>query len=186
MEYIKIDDEKALLSLSAEDMEKFRDKRPNSIRRIMAAAHERYGADTLDGRLFVQMYESKGGGCELFVTKLRERRDMMTSQSRMNEIMIPSARGYMFRETRAVYEFDELEKMLLCCKMLDGSGYVGRSESYADRERGKYYLVLDGESSYPAETMGERRHPSVVNYLKEHCTKLFGEHSAGLLGRLAQ
>ena len=189
MEYIRITDGKMLLTLSAEDMAEYRGGRPNAIsaiRRIVSDAHERYGGEELDGRLFVQMYESKGGGCELFVTRLRERRDIVAVHSQQNERMMAEYRGYIYREARAVYSFTELEKMLLCCKLIDGSGYRGLSESYADRENGKYYLVLDGESPYPAETMGESCPHTMLGHIREHCRRLFGDHCAPILGRLAQ
>ena len=184
MEYIIIDDGKMLLTLSAEDMAEYGGSRLNAIRRIVNDANLICG-DSLHGRLFVQMYESRGGGCEMFVTRLRERRDTMAI-SRLEERTATEYRGYVLRKVRTIYEFDEMEELLLCCKMLCGSGYGGRSESYADRAGGKYYLVLDGESLYPAETMGEARPYSMLGYIREHCTRMFGDHAASLLGRLSQ
>ena len=186
MEYIKIDDEKILLSLSAEDMAEYHDSKIKAIRKIMSDVQRKYGCLKQYGRIFVQIYESKGGGCELFVTKLRERRDTMSAPGQINERMLTECRNYIIRDVRTVYEFNDMESMLLCCKMLSGSGYSGKSESYADRERGKYYLVINGESSYPAEAMGEICPSAMISYLTEHCTKLFGEHAVGVLGRLAQ
>ena len=74
MEYIKIGDGKMLLTLSAEDMEEFNGSRLGAIRKIVNDVHEKYGGDGFGGRIFVRMYESKDGGCELFVTKLGEKR----------------------------------------------------------------------------------------------------------------
>ncbi len=47
-----------------------------AFRHIFEDARERIGFDTTGERLFVQLYASRGGGCEIFVTKLGAEEDV--------------------------------------------------------------------------------------------------------------
>lgn len=186
MEYIKINEKNAILSLSAEETAEYRVEGGIEVKRIVREVQERYGCSRLDGRLYVQMYEMKDGGCELFLTRLGERRRDVATLSETNSMMPTECYRYMYHDECAVYVFDKLEELLLCCKMIDGAGYKGQSESYADRDRGEYYLVLERKSAYPAEMMGRECSSSVITYIREHCKQIFGERAAALLGQLAR
>ena len=80
MELIVISDNKLKIMLSAPDMERYEletegmdctDAHTREVfRHIFSDARERIGFDTEGARLFVQLYTSKEGGCEIFVTKL--------------------------------------------------------------------------------------------------------------------
>lgn len=185
MEYIKINEKNAILSLSAEETAVYRGEGGIAVKRIVREAEERYGCSHLDGRLYVQMYEMKDGGCELFLTRLSERRREVATLSETNSIMAADYYRCIYHDECAVYVFDDLEKLLQCCKMIDGAGYKGQSESYADRGRGEYYLILERKSAYPAEMMGRECSSSVITYIREHCKQIFGERAAALLGQLA-
>ncbi len=186
MEYIKINEKNAILSLSAEEAAEYRGEDGIAVKRIVREAEERYGCSHLDGRLYVQMYEMKDGGCELFLTRLGERRREMATLSETNSMIPTEYHRCMYRDECAVYVFDKLEALLLCCKMIDGAGYRGRSEAYADRTRGEYYLVLERKSDYPAEMMGRECSTDIITYVREHCKQIFGERAATLLGQLAR
>ena len=185
MEYLEISDGKMLLSLSADDMAEYRGSRKTAIRRLMLDLHEKYGCRQLSGRIYVQMYESKSGGCELFVTKLDDKAGEDHAMMRQTEDrMMTEYRRYIVREVRGVYRFGEMNDLLFACRLLTESGYSGKSEAYADRDKGEYYIVLDGESVYAAEALGALCPEMTEYYLREHCTKLFGDRAAQLLGAL--
>ena len=75
MEILQIGDGKLLLSLTADDMAVYGGggNRGDVLRRLMTELDDRYGCGLTHGRLYVQMYESKKGGCEMFVTKLGDK-----------------------------------------------------------------------------------------------------------------
>ncbi len=76
MELILISDSKLKVMLSADDMRNYAFDDMNTIhtkesfRSLMREAKSRCGFNALEGRVFVQLYRSRAGGCELFVTKL--------------------------------------------------------------------------------------------------------------------
>lgn len=180
MEYIRIGDRGAIVSLTAAETAEYRAGWRDAVRRIMRKAEINLGR-----RVYVEMYEMKNGGCELFMTGLDERRGTMSLLGGVGERMLAEYGRRPREEGCVIYAFDKLETMLLCCKMLDGSGYIGVSESFADRERGKYYLVLERRSEYPSEAMGSECLRSTIAYIREHCTQFFGEDAVPVLSSLA-
>ena len=80
MELIVIDETKLTIMLTAPDMQHYdlhaermttaNAATRNAFRHIFNDARQRIGFDTSGERLLVQLYTSRGGGCEIFVTKL--------------------------------------------------------------------------------------------------------------------
>lgn len=185
MEILQIDDGKVLLSLSADDMAEYNGSRREKLRRLMFDIHEKYGCRLFCGRILIQMYESKKGGCELFVTKLDDRGGQNEMTRQTDERMMTEYRRYILREKREIYSFEEMSGLLFACKLLLKSGYGGKSEAFADKEKGRFYLVLEFGSAYPCEALGTACAGITEYYLNEHCTKIFGDHAAKILGELA-
>ncbi len=83
MELIIIDEKKMKIMLTAPDMRHYElraermdcadEHTRRAFRHIFDDARLQTGFDTAGERLFVQLFTSKGGGCEIFVTKLGER-----------------------------------------------------------------------------------------------------------------
>ena len=82
MELIIIGENRLKIMLTGEDMARYELSEPcaeslgararRALRSIVADAHAKIGFDTDRERLLVQLYTSRGGGCEIFVTKLEE------------------------------------------------------------------------------------------------------------------
>lgn len=80
MELIVISDNKLKIMLSAPEMERYELENERmdctdahtreAFRHIFSDARDRIGFETEGARLFIQLYTSKEGGCEIFVTKL--------------------------------------------------------------------------------------------------------------------
>ncbi|MBE6724485.1 MAG: adaptor protein MecA [Ruminococcaceae bacterium] len=151
------------------------------------------------GKLFVQMYPSRRGGCELFVTRLPpscSSPDGYGSGRRADD----SIRGGSLRRAsdtlcgpgsfgrRAVYLFGELDLLLRCCSALartaDGDSLSG-SAAFADRERRTYYLLLPAENPTVCEYLGSLCPSGTVSYIQEHCVPLCGSDAVRRLGELA-
>ncbi len=158
------------LTLDAEDAARFAldcgaaEKDPRAVRRalrrILAAA--RNGSD--DGadpaRYFVQIFEDRRGGCELFVTRLGQAADD------------PAGR-------EACYAFGALEDMLLACRRLTGNG-VRKGNAYADPEGGRYYLILPSPAPILAEYNAVRCADGESAYITEACRFLCADAPARL------
>lgn len=108
MELIVIDEKKLKIMLTPPDMRHYdlhaermttaNAATRNAFRHIFDDARERIGFDTSGERLLVQLYTSRGGGCEIFVTKLCDEDDLTVSESselyppdHLRDIQNPSA-----------------------------------------------------------------------------------------------
>ena len=68
-----------LYELSPCSLDASNERTRSALRRILADADRESGFDTEGERLFVQLYASKDGGCEIFVTKLGKNTDTSSS-----------------------------------------------------------------------------------------------------------
>ncbi len=167
-------------------------------------------ADGEAGTLYVQMYPSREGGCELFVTRLPS----VCASDGKKELPLPeqSARSREdpgFRpvtipppERRYVYAFDSLGLLLLCCAGLSSlplrapAAYDGDasadpfdawedSAAYASPDRRRCYLVLPEDTPCVGEYLGALCPDGTFAYINEHCTVLCPSHAVPKLGKMA-
>ena len=90
MDLIRIDDNKLKIMLTPVDMQSYalddtmdytKDETRQAFRSIMSEVRSRTGFDAEGNRVYVQLYPSRSGGCEMFVTKL----DILCSADRAAE-----------------------------------------------------------------------------------------------------
>ncbi|MBE6598360.1 MAG: adaptor protein MecA [Ruminococcaceae bacterium] len=203
MELIKISDSKLKVMLSAEDMRDFDlDNNMNStrtkevFRSLMREAKARCGFNGLEGKVFVQLYRSKAGGCELFVTKLTMSHGGSecgaeggkAERTRREEQMGTEYRQYLeekvIKSRHVIYRFDEMSNLLSICAVLLASGYRGNSAAYAEPDRDGFYLALDSETFAAGEHFGKLCPSSFYYYINEHC-RMFCHEAVDTLGKLA-
>ncbi len=190
MELIIISESKIKLMLTSHDMEEYGtdENTGHVVRSIMSDVKRKYGYSGMDGRIFVQMYLSREGGCEMFVTKLDERTQDVGRifMEAGEERTMTELKRYMFggRGHHVIYSFDAMEYMLKTCLGLHKSGYVGESLAYVDRFRRMYYLLLNRETHIAGENLGSLCPSRTYYYINEHCDMLC-EDAVGVLGRLA-
>ena len=99
MELIVIDETKLKIMLTAPDMRHYdlhaermtaaNAATRNAFRHIFEDARAQIGFDTTGERLLVQLYSSRGGGCEIFVTKLCEEDDTAVELSDVQDVTDP-------------------------------------------------------------------------------------------------
>jgi len=183
MELIVINESKIKLMLSPDDMAMYSGETGAVLRCIMADACEKCGLHPLAGRLFVQMYPSKEGGCELFVTQLGEGKPKRQSS---DERTLTEYRRFLYRDKSGhiIYSFEEINYLLGCCSGLYRWGYSGSSRAYRDPDKGRYYLRLDCETPFAGENFGVRCPGNVYYYITEHCDVICPESAVEKLGRL--
>lgn len=142
MDLILIDQNKLKIMLSDSDMKDYSlncasvdydDRETRTVFwNILHRAKDETGFDAEGGKIFIQFYPSKEGGCEMYVTKLglvrndeHEKKDKKQSSG--------------LRE--CAYSFDALEKLLAVCRRLSEIGYPEKSAAW--RSSDKYYLLLE-------------------------------------------
>ncbi len=176
MELIVISDSKLKIMLTAPDMIRYDlegsckdctdDKTRAAFRHIFDDARREIGFDTEGERLFVQMYASREGGCEIFVTKLGaepllwEDEIPLPTPVSIDEELSPGEKALLERicakeesvfygaDTSASPSFalllESMEALLGVCRALLGRRYRGGSRAYIEEtDQGeRWYLLL--------------------------------------------
>lgn len=181
MELIRISDSKLKITLNAEDMAHYaitaellnyeNKETRRIIWQILDEAKQQTGFHAATDRIFIQVYPSRSGGCEMYITK----------------VLLPSCsteggKIQMREEKRELYYFSELNGLLRACKQLSVRGWRQESTVYA-LHKGGYYLCLwrtdeclsEAPEAYnPAEEYGERHKccSARLAYIREHATCL--------------
>lgn len=196
MELIRIGDSKLKIMLTAQDMARYAitpealDYENTETRRavwqILDEAKQQTGFDAASDRVLIQVYPSRAGGCELYVTKV-------LPQTAGNHTAVTPRLSDSDRA--GVYAFSGLSETLSVCRMLLRSGYSGESTAYVGAD-GRYYLVIRervGEGCAPsafycpAEEYGEKvaGGSQKLAYIKEHGQCLCPSQAVERLAALA-
>lgn len=171
MELIIISESKIKLMLTRDDMECYHGTTKEMLKEIMEDVKRKCGCTGLDGRIFVQMYPSRAGGCELFVTRLGDRNREDTAAETGEDRVLTEYRKYIFNErgSHIIYAFDAMNYLLGTCGRLSKLGYSGTSPAYHDSATGKYYLLLECETHIATEHFGSLCPSRLFYYINEHC-----------------
>jgi negative regulator of genetic competence, sporulation and motility len=138
MELLRITDKKLKVTLTEEDMERYQLDRDtmdydttetrSAFWQILDEAKHKTGFDACGSRIFVQIYASRDGGCEMYVTIAEE-------EGRGRRRGEGQVRG-----GESLYRFDSLDTLLTVCRKLSELGYAEKSAAYT--EGGAYYLLI--------------------------------------------
>ena len=161
MEFILISENKIKVILTGEDLREFEldadelDYSNTDTKRmfwdVLSRAKHSTGFDTDGQKVLVQLYPSRCGGCEMFVTKIGAlSSDEGNGNSAVRSTPIISEkitvkgkqRGKHYEKKRyAAFGFDSLPRLLAVCRQLQSVGYASDSLAYID-DAGRYYLFL--------------------------------------------
>ena len=147
MELILISENKLKITLSECDMKQYDldcdtlDYDNTETRRafwnILDEAKHRTGFDAASQRVFIQLYPSKGGGCEMYVTKLSLKGLPQSSdESRTTHALLPLSRRHL------AFSFEKLDVLIAVCRRLMSIGFSGSSQAMVS-DSGKYILIID-------------------------------------------
>lgn len=176
MELILISNTKLKVMLSASDMQKY-ELDNNSIDydntetrkafwQILDEAKHKTGFDAASDKVFIQVYPSRGGGCEMYVTKLGGAR----CEEQGTEPPAHKKQFSLLRGKTGIYRFSELGHVISVCRRLHELGYSFESGLYLNEE-GMYDLVLYeklSSGSFPAKGIGE------YSFIEEFATRRQG------------
>ncbi len=194
-----ISDSKLKIMLTPQDMEYYElcneeiDYDNTETRRafwqILDEVKHKTGFDAAGEKVFIQLYPSKEGGCEMYVTKLDEVPSLPSGHARLPaEIKGGKPRCYLF---------SDLDRLLRVCRILYGGGYRGASEAYAiddggyalviceyGKNKSEYFAVPDTYSFIEEYGTCATQKDKFV-FLKEHGTCLCDREAVKKLGSLA-
>ena len=195
MELILINKNKLKIMLDESDMKKYHigsesdcaeGTTRRAIRSLLESARDQIGFDTDGEEVFIQLYASKSGGCELFVTKC----------DAIKAIKSEKPRGLLDspdrRKAALIYSFADLSSLLRVCKILNSASYEGESSAFHD-ENGRFYLSLSSSlaSAYsrldPLTFLiefGKRENSDTIHtYISEHGKPICRETAVETLAR---
>ena len=213
MELIIINDKKLKIMLTENDLAEFSLNADNldysnadtkkMFWDILSHAKHTVGFSTDGHRVLVQLYPSRAGGCEMFVTKLGplihdcpcDSSDALEEASYKKKALHckPSHRKLPGDGKVGVFGFDNISSLLTVCRRLCEIGYEGESSAYrCDNKR--YHLFLDGLDSYgyllPDEFTFINEYGNTENteamsyYIEEHGQEICQYNAVEILGAL--
>ena len=169
---------------------------------VLARAKHSVGFSTDGHRVLVQLYPSKAGGCEMFITKLgllpndcyTESCKAEGNESKKRVLHYkPSHKKHSSNDRTGVFSFNEISSLLAVCRRLRDIGYDGNSSAFCCDKK-KYYLFLDGLDPYgfmpPDEftfinEYGEAENTEAMTYyVEEHARAICNSNAVEILGVL--
>lgn len=192
MDILKIGDDSLKVMLTADDLilysldyDILNSKTEYSmevLKEIIRDAGEKCGFDSDLSKLFVQLYASSKGECEIYAKRISDSGtvtpDCNIRSAEYRIIPVIHDKGIF------IYSFDEMENMIHTCNRLTYSKYKGDSTAYKDICGRTCFLLLEEKSPFPEEFGGQLCGKNVSYYIHEHCS-LICSNAVSVLGNLA-
>lgn len=220
MELIKISSSQLKIMLSSEDMDSFdldcadadrnTPKAREAFKKILKKAKELSGFDIGSEKLFIQLYPSRSGGCELFVSKIEpdDRLANVDTALQVNDVYSTELTDQMpdtgaDKEKRrhissnniiCAWRFDSFSNLLDACKRLFYHANIIPASSLYRDENSKYHLLLeiDGKEKrfaeqsniFMAEYGESEKSDTLLMYILEHGYSICRESAIETLSEL--
>lgn len=115
---------------------------------ILDSAKKETGFDAAIGKIRIDVYPEKSGGCAIYITKLDS--NDLTIQEQMNE---PSVKPVATTgKTVAVYQFADADSLIRVCRFLFHRGYEEKSHAFFEftEKTGIRYFLQITETTPPS------------------------------------
>lgn len=152
------------LELSTDEFSEDRCSLPKTVRKLLDEIKKKTDFEADDACISVQYFPSKGGGCEMFISRLSNSGFSGTENGKSEKIRaLEPKREPPHFHCECAYRFSALQALLSACQRLTTVGYIERSDAYRDPQN-RYYLYLTGFSTSPFSV------PAEWNFLSEYGT----------------
>jgi len=157
MDTFRINKTEMKITLSSKETERFElGAKDSDTKSVIRTILQEAGEKIIGEKILVKMFQSRDGGCELFITKISsEKTEYQTKYGTANEIYI--------------YSFEKFSNLLCTCRFLFESGYSESSSAYIDRNGRGYYLILEINSPIIPEMGGRLMKKTTMYYIMEYC-----------------
>ena len=164
MELILISSNKLKIILTKEEMKKYKLSADTDVSHIygkkqfcvlLDEVKKRSGFDIMSDSIYVELFESLRGGCEIFITREGPSKPRTLPQPKFKKDVI---------ETIITYKFACAEDLILAAKRLSMTPIVFESRLFSD-ENESFYLFLTSKEGYSADSL-----PLI--FLEEYGTKV--------------
>ncbi len=159
---------------------------------ILDDVKHKIGFDAAEDRIYIQVYPSRDGGCEMYVTKI-------CKKSEEGSVLFSKKKLSFFEKT--IYKFTSLENMLSASASLAKGGFSSKtspSAAFFD-ESGNYYLKIEqnDEITSPEKRksisgadllweFGERLDSTAEVWLAEHAKCILSDNAVEIYSSLAK
>ncbi len=198
MEWIRISNNKLKIMLTREDAARYAlcpdtaDYADTLTRRafkaILTDVKHETGFDAADDKVYIQMYPSREGGCELFVTKMG-----IEVVAKHNPATYKAQKGTPQRPRRSLaFCFESMTRLIAVCRRLNATHYAGESRAWLD-DCHRYWLFLSEEGdplsaredyAFVAEYGEMESKEAAEMMLPEHGKEVCETHAVETLGSL--
>ena len=118
---------------------------------ILDKAKNETGFDAALSRIFIQIYPDARGGCEMYVSRIGDKKSVRRGSDRVQCAVGGTAKELGAR-VEFVYRFCGVDGLISVCKLLRDSGFSGVSSAYAGENGGFCYLIAEsGEGNAMTE-----------------------------------
>lgn len=203
MEFIRINESKLKVMLSKSDLDEFDIKADDldysntETKRmfwdIIGRAKKSVGFCCDGMKVLVQLYSSRDGGCEMFVSKLERVVGSHDGEEHQSLCYKPLYKKTVTESRTGAFAFDSLEWLISVCRRLFGIGYSEHSSAFAGDD-GKFYLFLDGldatgyfpidEYSFISEYGSRENAEALRSFLDEHGSAICCDDAVKILSVL--
>ena len=202
MEWIRINTNKLKIMLTAEDAKRYalRFERVDytdagtrrAFRSILTDIKKETGFDATEDRVYIQLYPSREGGCELFVTKtgrLTAEADECVHKTPYGDV---GEEPPLPRVRQVAFTFGTIQNLLAVCRRLVANRFSGESSAWLDDEH-RYWLILTEEKEalargeaygFVAEYGVPACTDSALMLLSEHGHEICPHRAVETLGKL--
>lgn len=153
---------------------------------ILDKAKIETGFDAAVSRIFIQIYPDSHGGCDMYVSKIGDRRSARKSDS-----PVKCKIGNIQEEKKAeyIYRFSCADHLISACRALKYMGFLGSSSAYVedDSANSNYYLILKAEAKWLLflSEYGEKRSDRYGKcWITERCRQICIGNATEILGNL--
>ena len=140
---------------------------------ILDFAKQETGFDAAIGKIRIEVYPEKSGGCAIYITKLRS--SDLPSHEPMNETIARTSAPS--EKTTAVYQFKDTDALIRVCRCLAHRGYTEESHAFFDfPEKGgvRYFLQI---TETPPPSLKKARYLRENLFIEEFGIRLESEES---------
>jgi negative regulator of genetic competence, sporulation and motility len=164
---------------------------------ILDYAKHETGFDAARGRICIEVFPEKNGGCAIYITKLQANE----TSEKDGGIELTREKNTL-RESIVIYGFEESEALFRVCRFLLSKGYTLPSRAFYEpqaKKKPRYYLEIREaptasgckKTKYLRENLligefGTRMEGEIsLSYLREHCVPICEENAVNILAPLA-
>ena len=153
------------------------------LERLLETVTKKIDFTYLGRKLFTEIYPSKSGGCEVFISTVNSEESSTVYKTKDSTDLKKS-------KSPSIYMVETFEMLLKICFRLKEISFDGKSSIYYDEEGKRYYLALENvftkELKYAFLTeYAKQIKASVFSYLKEHYRCIIKKNGVKALASLA-